>query len=167
MRLKVLMSMATIIDRFSQLAYRRITRAILRSNGVRVDGLPLWVSSRVYWDLSAPIHLGDRCVVSHYVRFLTHDFSLDRAAERAYGISARELSRRAPISIGSQAFIGMGAVILPGVTIGDGAIIGAGSVVTKDVEADTVIAGNPAREISTNVAYLAKREADFTWGERR
>ncbi|MDE6144954.1 MAG: sugar O-acetyltransferase, partial [Muribaculaceae bacterium] len=49
--------------------------------------------------------------------------------------------------IGKNAWIGAGATILPGVTIGDNAIIGAASVVTKNVPADTIVAGNPAKFI--------------------
>jgi UDP-2-acetamido-3-amino-2,3-dideoxy-glucuronate N-acetyltransferase len=45
------------------------------------------------------------------------------------------------------ASIGAGSVICPGVVIGEGAMVGAGSVVTKSVQAHTVVAGNPAREI--------------------
>jgi putative colanic acid biosynthesis acetyltransferase WcaF len=52
-----------------------------------------------------------------------------------------------PIEIGEDAFIGAQAMILPGVRIGAGAAVGAGSVVTKDVDAWTIVAGNPAREI--------------------
>ena len=51
------------------------------------------------------------------------------------------------VYIGKNVWVGAGAVILSGVTIGDNAVIGAGSVVTRDVEANTVVAGNPAREI--------------------
>lgn len=52
-----------------------------------------------------------------------------------------------PVKIGNNVWIGGGATILPGVTIGDNCVIGAGSVVTKDVEPDTLVAGNPARVI--------------------
>ena len=53
--------------------------------------------------------------------------------------------KSAPIHICSKAWIGVDCKILKGVTIGEGAIVGAGSVVTKDVEAWTVVGGNPAR----------------------
>lgn len=52
-----------------------------------------------------------------------------------------------PIVIEDKVWIGINATILPGVRIGRGAIVGAGSVVTKDVPAMTVVAGNPARII--------------------
>lgn len=49
--------------------------------------------------------------------------------------------------IGRRVAIGMGCIIMPGVTIGEGAVIGAGSVVTKDIPAWTVAVGNPAKVI--------------------
>ena len=52
-----------------------------------------------------------------------------------------------PVVIGNKVWIGFDVTILKGVTIGEGAIIGAKSVVTKDVPAWTVVAGNPAREV--------------------
>ena len=54
-----------------------------------------------------------------------------------------------PITICNDAWIGMNCIILKGVTIGEGAIVGAGSVVTKDVPAWTVVAGNPAKVVKT------------------
>jgi maltose O-acetyltransferase len=52
-----------------------------------------------------------------------------------------------PVSIGSDVWVGGGAIILPGVTIGSKTVIGAGSVVTKDVPDGVVAAGNPCRII--------------------
>lgn len=50
-----------------------------------------------------------------------------------------------PVVIGNDVWIGARVIILPGVHVGDGAVIGAGSVVTKDVPAYGIVAGNPAR----------------------
>jgi len=54
---------------------------------------------------------------------------------------------RAAVRIGNKAWIGFNVIVLKGVDIGEGAIVGAGSVVTRDVPAFTVVAGNPARPI--------------------
>jgi len=61
--------------------------------------------------------------------------------------SAVFADRGGAVAIGSRAWIGYRAIILPGVTIGEGAVVGAGAVVTKDVESYTIVAGNPARKI--------------------
>jgi len=58
---------------------------------------------------------------------------------------SRQLWTCESIVIRQGATVGAGAVVLPGVTIGERAMVGAGAVVTKDVEADTVVVGNPAR----------------------
>lgn len=47
--------------------------------------------------------------------------------------------------IGKNVFIGARSIVMKGVTIGDGAVVGAGSVVTKDVPANAIVAGNPAK----------------------
>lgn len=57
----------------------------------------------------------------------------------------------APILVGNDVFIGARSIILKGVTIGDRAIIGAGSVVTHDIPADSIAAGNPAKVIRHNL----------------
>lgn len=59
----------------------------------------------------------------------------------------RQIITCKPIHIGKNVWIGAGATILPGVTIGDNAVVGAASVVTKDVGANTIVAGNPAKFI--------------------
>ncbi|HVF04194.1 MAG TPA: acyltransferase [Frankiaceae bacterium] len=57
--------------------------------------------------------------------------------------------REAPVVIGRNVWVGRSAVVLPGVTIGDHAVVAAGAVVTKDVPPRSVVAGNPARVVST------------------
>ena len=52
-----------------------------------------------------------------------------------------------PVHIGRNAWIGAGATILPGVTVGENAVVAAGAVVTRDVEPNTIVGGNPARLI--------------------
>jgi acetyltransferase-like isoleucine patch superfamily enzyme len=52
-----------------------------------------------------------------------------------------------PVVLGDDVWVGAGAVILKGVTVGDGAVVAARAVVTRDVPADTVVAGNPARVV--------------------
>jgi maltose O-acetyltransferase len=67
--------------------------------------------------------------------------------------------RGGDVIIGSRVWIGFRAVILPGVKIGDGAVVGANSVVTKDVDAFAIMAGNPARKIgerSRDLSYQLK-----------
>ena len=59
----------------------------------------------------------------------------------------------APIVIGDNVWIGMGAMILKGVTIGSGSIVAAGAVVTKDVAPNTIVAGVPAKEIRKDITW--------------
>ena len=68
-------------------------------------------------------------------------------------ILCHDMSRniKSDVKIGKNCFIGANALILPGVTIGDEVIVGAGSVVTKNVENNTIVAGNPAKIIKKGI----------------
>jgi maltose O-acetyltransferase len=85
------------------------------------------------------VTIGDRTQIGPAVQIYTADHPRDAETRRA----GLEFGR--PIRIGSDVWIGGGAILLPGVTIGDGAVIGAGSVVTRDVPTGVTVAGNPAR----------------------
>ena len=62
--------------------------------------------------------------------------------------------RSQPIVLGERAWIGTGAIVLPGVHVGDNAIVAAGSVVAKDVPPGALVGGNPARIIHENVEWV-------------
>ena len=68
-----------------------------------------------------------------------------------------------PIVIGDGAWIGAGAIILPGITIGKYAVIGAGSVVTKDIPDYTVAVGNPCKPLRR----INERDKEYYWKDRR
>ena len=93
------------------------------------------------------VTLEDEVFVGHNVTFINDRFpraTNDEGLPKGDGEWKCE-----PITVKRRASIGSGATILCGVTIGEGAIIGAGSVVTKDVPAGAVVAGNPARVVRT------------------
>lgn len=87
------------------------------------------------------ISIGDGTLIGHNVVLATLNHAMS-PQERGTMIPA-------PIRIGANVWIGSSAVILPGVTIGDGAVVAAGAVVTKDVPANTVVAGVPAAKLRT------------------
>lgn len=85
------------------------------------------------------ITIGDGCQIGHNVVFATLNHGL--APEE------RKSTYPAPIVLGRNVWVGSNATILQGVAIGDNAVIAAGAVVTKDVAANTVVGGVPARFI--------------------
>ena len=94
----------------------------------------------VFLDL-APIRIGCGTLIGPKVQLLTAHHPFD-AATRGTALEAGK-----PIVIGDHCWLGGGVIVCPGVTIGDRAVVGAGSVVTRDIPADSVAAGNPARII--------------------
>ncbi|MBE3008928.1 sugar O-acetyltransferase [Microbispora sp. NEAU-D428] len=89
----------------------------------------------------AAITIGEDCQIGPNVQLLTPTHPIEPEPRRAKPEAAE------PITIGDNVWIGGGAIILPGVTIGENSVIGAGAVVTKDVGANVVAVGNPARVI--------------------
>lgn len=89
----------------------------------------------------APITIGSDVQIGPNVQLLTPTHPLDPERRRA------KLEAAEPIVIEDNVWLGGGAIVLPGVTIGENSVIGAGAVVTKDVPANVVAVGNPARVI--------------------
>lgn len=85
--------------------------------------------------------IGDRTLIATHsvLTTMTHDYNIADIRQ------SPAISR--PITIGSDVWIGAGAIILPGVQIADYAVVGAGSVVTKNVPEKAVVVGNPAKVI--------------------
>ena len=93
------------------------------------------------------VAIESRVFVGHGVTFINDRFP---RATNASGDLQTEADWHCQKTLVKQgASIGSGATILGGITIGENAIVGAGSVVTKDVPADTVVAGNPARILNS------------------
>lgn len=89
--------------------------------------------------------IGDRVLASASV-FISDSYHGYDDAKRA--VIDQPMSEPERVVVGSNSFLGLGAMILPGVTIGEQAYVGAGAVVTSDVPARSLVVGNPARVVS-------------------
>jgi len=89
------------------------------------------------------VTIEDEVFIGHGVMFINDPYP--RSTTDEGGLQSESDWRVVPTTVKNRASIGSNATILCGLTIGEGAIIGAGSVVTKDVPAHTIVAGNPAR----------------------
>jgi maltose O-acetyltransferase len=123
-------------------------------------GESVWMQPPFYCDYGSNIILGERvffnfnCVVLDVCRVEIGDYTLFGPAVQIYTAThpmTAELRRRQefakPITIGSDVWVGGGAIICPGATIGSRTVIGAGSVVTREIPAGVFAAGNPCRVI--------------------
>ena len=102
-------------------------------------GKNVFINACCHFQDHGGVTLGDGCLIGHNVVFATLN----------HGIAPEERAsmKPAPIQLGKNVWIGSNSTILQGVTIGDNAIVAAGSVVTKDVLANTIVGGVPARYI--------------------
>lgn len=129
----------------------------LKKNGVIVgEKTHFFAPSSCMIDMTRPylLEFGNSVKVTHGVIILTHDFSYS-VLRIKYGDLLGECS---PTKIGDNCFIGMNAIIMPGVTLGNNVIVGSGSVVTKSFPDDVVVAGNPAKIICTLEEFYNKRK---------
>lgn len=118
---------------------------------IRLGGGTFINFSAVFLDV-APIVLGENCQIGPAVQIYAADHPREPELRRA------GYERAIAVHIGSNVWLGGGAIVLPGVRIGDDAIIGAGSIVTRDVAPGATVAGNPARTLARGKPHpLARR----------
>lgn len=155
--LRVLWALTTPLFRFSPRPLWGWRRIVLRAFGAKVGAqVHVYPTARITmpWNLEigemaavgdhaiiyalGPISIGPRATISQYAHLCagTHDIS-----------SEDRTLLKLPISIGADAWVATEAFVGPGVSIGLRAIVGARAVVTKDIAANHVVAGNPARTI--------------------
>lgn len=110
----------------------------------RKKGILIGNNCNIYSNIVTPesylVKIGDNVTIAGGVRFVTHDNSISKILPQ-YSIMV------GPINVKNNVFIGAGSTILPGVTIGENCIIAAGSVVTKSCKENSIIGGNPAKQI--------------------
>lgn len=101
------------------------------------------------------IHIGKDCLIASGCTILSHDHC-KRTGPNIVDCWLTDTY------IGDRCFLGMNCTILPGVSIGDECIVGTGAVVTKNVPANCIVAGNPAKIIRSDVK-LGKRGIILNW----
>ena len=134
---------------------RALLRALFGAGGDTV-----WMQPPFFCDYGSNIELGERvffnfnCVVLDVCRVRIGSFTLFGPAVQIYtpmhplnAALRRRQEFGKPVEIGSDVWVGGGALILPGVRIGSCAVIGAGSVVTRDIPEGVFAAGNPCRVV--------------------
>lgn len=89
----------------------------------------------------ARITIGEDVQIAPNVQLLTATHPIEPEPRR------QKLEYALPITVGNNVWLGGGAIVLPGVTIGENTVVGSGAVVTKDLPANVVAVGNPARVI--------------------
>lgn len=112
------------------LYYRRVWGMNL-GEGVRIS-----LKARLDYTNPKGLYVGDHTIITPGVQIFTHDF-----------VHARHVDTH----IGANCFIGAGAIILPGITIGDNCIVAAGAVVTRDVPSRSMVGGNPAKVVKSDL----------------
>ncbi len=133
----------------------RLVRS-LRRHGVSVgEGVIFRDARSVTIDLTRPslIEIGDHVDINAHFTIMTHDYATG-VFLRKYGTFVNSSGK---VRIGSNIYIGRNVTVLKGVHIGDNCVIALGSVVTRDIPANSVAAGCPARVIASLDDYYARR----------
>lgn len=132
----------------------RLARGYIRT-GNRVSFGP----GCLIYETRAGLTIGDDCLIAGGVKLcgVQHGF-------QGRGPMRDQPTRELPITIGDDVWLGMGVIVMPGVSIGSHTVVGAGSVVTKDLPSDVIAHGTPARVVSARAGATrpkrGRRRAD-------
>ncbi|WP_165789090.1 acyltransferase [Cryobacterium zongtaii] len=130
------------IDSYAQIKGSGVIRNL--GEGVRIGDRTAIGMFNVIWGQGG-IRIGTDCLFGPHVQIFSENHIFDSLT-----LPIREQGEvRIPTDIGNDVWIGAGVTVLAGCSIGDGAVIAAGSVVTKSVEAGSIMAGVPAKRIGT------------------
>ncbi len=134
-------------SRILEQLFRKTSNVFIQSPFFCDYGYNIRLGENVYFNVNCvvldvmPVVIGNNVLIGPSVQIYTASHPLDADTRRTALESAKS------IEIGDDVWIGGGSILCPGVKIGARAVIGAGSVVTKDIPADTLAAGNPCRVI--------------------
>lgn len=131
-----------LLDRIN----RRIKPALWRYTGCNV-GKNVSIGYDVYYDVhnasliyvEDDVWIASRCVIFCHKREMEHYYKNESYNDLSY--------KKLPVVLKKGCVIGIGSIIMPGVTIGEGAVIGVGSLVVSDIPAWTIAVGNPAKVV--------------------
>jgi maltose O-acetyltransferase len=104
-------------------------------------GSHCFLNTHIFVDAAALVTLGNGVSVGHHVVIVTSDHAIGPPMFRAGTLQPR------PVTLEDGVWIGAGVTLLPGVTVGAGSVVAAGAVVTRDVPANTLVGGIPAKVI--------------------
>jgi len=118
----------------------------IKGTGITI-GNRTGINARAYLAGQGGIIIGDDVIIGPNVQIFSenHNYSDPSMVIKDQGFTKK------PVTIGNNCWLGAGVIILGGVTIGDGCVIAAGSVVTKSAEANSIIAGIPAKVIKSRI----------------
>ncbi|EPZ59912.1 bacterial transferase hexapeptide family protein [[Clostridium] sordellii ATCC 9714] len=168
--MKVLKKIKKVISRFcikqiahldSNLYTKKYTQH-LKKYGMNIQGIPRYIATTATFDGNdySIIHLGNDCVISSEVQFLTHDYSIARGLQ-AIGknnpIPNKDELFLKGIYVGENSFIGTRSTLLPGTHIGKNVIVGACSVVKGTIPDNSIVIGNPSKIILNTKEWAEKK----------
>ena len=148
-----------VINRLNELWARRSSNSYckyLRDKGCDI-GKDSYIYPNAIIDYTRPslVSIGKKCFINQNFKLFTHDW-----VSRVFiGMDNQFLNSSGEVTIGNNVSFGHDVTVLKGVRIGDNCFIGAGSIVTKDIPANSVAAGIPAKVLMTIDQYYEKRLA--------